>query len=73
MRRTSAFLAAFLISITAWYAADQATRANQFKAADLNNDGMLSSTEFGNAKNKVPASIAGKKGVSRTDFHGGMH
>jgi hypothetical protein len=67
MLRTNVFLAAFLVA-TASHAADQATCADQFKAADLNNDGMLSSTEIGNAKNKLPASIASKDRVSRTDF-----
>jgi len=42
------------------YAADQATRGDQFAAADLNNDGVLSSSEIGNAKDKISAAIAVK-------------
>jgi hypothetical protein len=39
-------------------AADQKQCADQFKAADLNNDGVLSRTEIGNAKQRLPSSIA---------------
>ena len=40
----------------------------QFKTADINNDGLLSSTEIGNAKQNLPASIVNKDRVSRADF-----
>ena len=43
---------------------------DQFKAADINNDGVLSSTEIGNAKKTLPTSIAKKNRVSRADFMG---
>ena len=49
-------------------ATDEKQCADQFKAADINNDGVLSSTEIGNAKGKLPASLEGKDKVSRTDF-----
>jgi len=68
MLRANVCLALVLIAASPAYAADQATCADQFKAADLNNDGMLSSSEIGNAKDKVPAAIAGKDRVNRTDF-----
>ena len=68
MLRANVCLAVLLMAASPSYAADQSTCADQFKAADLNNDGMLSSSEIGNAKRKVPAGIAGKDRVSRTDF-----
>ena len=49
-------------------AADQKQCADQFKAADINNDGVLSSTEIGNAKQTLPASLANKKRVTRKEF-----
>ena len=41
---------------------------DQFKAADINNHGLLSSTEIGNAKRSLPTSIANKDRVSKADF-----
>jgi hypothetical protein len=49
-------------------AADQKQCADQFKAADLNNDGVLSRTEIGNAKQKLPTSLANRDRVARKDF-----
>ena len=49
-------------------AADQKQCADQFKAADINNDGVLSSTEIGNAKQTLPASLTAKKRVTRKEF-----
>jgi hypothetical protein len=49
-------------------AADQKQCADQFKAADLNNDGVLDRTEIGNAKQGLPASLANKDRVPRTEF-----
>ena len=49
-------------------AADQKRCADQFKAADLNNDGVLDRTEIGNAKETLPSSLANKDRVTRTEF-----
>jgi hypothetical protein len=49
-------------------AADQKQCADQFKAADLNNDGVLSRSEIGNAKQSLPASLANKDRVTRAEF-----
>src|SRR5262245_36840886 len=49
-------------------AAGQKQCADQFKAADLNNDGVLSSSEIGNAKQTVPAAVANKDRVTQTEF-----
>jgi hypothetical protein len=51
------------------YAVPDATHS--VDAADLNNDGVLSSSEIGNAKDKVPAGIAGRDRVTRTNFMAG--
>ena len=49
-------------------AAAQKQCADQFKAADINNDGVLSSTEIGNAKQTLPASLANKNRITRKEF-----
>lgn len=49
-------------------AADQKQCADQFKAADLDNDGVLSRTEIGNAKQTLPSSLANKDRVTRKQF-----
>ena len=49
-------------------AADQKQCADQFKAADLDNDGVLSRTEIGNAKQTLPASLANKDRITREEF-----
>ena len=49
-------------------AADQKQCADQFKAADLNNDGVLNRTEIGNAQQTLPASLANKDRVTRAQF-----
>ena len=48
--------------------ADQKQCSDQFKAADLNNDGVLSRTEIGNAKQTLPASLANKDRITRKEF-----
>jgi len=58
MPRTNSCLAVLLMAASPAYAADQATRGDQFAAADLNNDGVLSSSEI--AKDKISAAIAVK-------------
>jgi hypothetical protein len=68
MLRASLSVALLLLVASPASAADEATCADQFKGADLNNDGALSSTEIGNAKDKVPAGISGRDRVSRIDF-----
>jgi hypothetical protein len=49
-------------------AATQMQCADQFKAADLNNDGVLSGSEIGNAKPTIPASLANKPSITRQEF-----
>ncbi len=49
-------------------ATDQKQCADQFKAADLNNDGVLSSSEIGNAKQTIPVPLANKDRVTRSEF-----
>ena len=49
-------------------AADQKQCADQFKAADLNNDGVLTRVEIGNAKQVLPASLANKDRITRQEF-----
>jgi hypothetical protein len=49
-------------------AADQQRCADQFKAADIDNNGVLSRTEIGNAKQTLPASVADKNQVTRAEF-----
>ena len=48
--------------------ADEKQCADQFKAADLNNDGVLDRTELGNAKQTLPSSLANKGRVTRQQF-----
>ena len=49
-------------------AADQKRCADQFKAADLDNDGVLSRTEIGNAKQTLPSSLANQDRITRKQF-----
>ena len=42
--------------------------SDQFKAADLNNDGVLSRTEIGNAKQTLPSSLANQDRITRKQF-----
>jgi hypothetical protein len=49
-------------------AADPIQCADRFETADFNNDGVLSRTEIGNAKQTLPASLANKDRVTRTEF-----
>jgi hypothetical protein len=42
--------------------------AEQFKKADVDNDGVLSAAEIGTFKQSLPASLANKDRVSRADF-----
>jgi hypothetical protein len=67
--RTTAYLlvAAFALAVPA-VAADQKQCADQFKAADLNNDGALSRSEMGNAKQTMPGSLNNKSRVSRKQY-----
>ena len=67
-RFTFVLAASFLLAVPASHAADQAICADQFKSADLNNDGTLSGSEIGNAKDKLPAAVVGRNSVNRVDF-----
>jgi hypothetical protein len=49
-------------------AADQKQCTDRFKAADLNNDGVLDRTEIGSAKQSLPASLTSKDRVTRSEF-----
>jgi len=66
-RFTFVLAASFLLAVPASHA-DQAICADQFKSADLNNDGTLSGSEIGNAKDKLPAAVVGRNSVNRIDF-----
>lgn len=49
-------------------AADQKQCEDRFKAANIDNDGALSRTEIGNAKQSMPSSLANKDRVTREEF-----
>jgi Ca2+-binding EF-hand superfamily protein len=49
-------------------AADQQQGDDQFRAADLNNDGVLDRTKIGSAKQTLPVSLSNKDRVTRTEF-----
>jgi hypothetical protein len=74
LKTTCVVLAATLLALPA--AAQDRDRAaaaqkqcdDQFKAADLNNDGVLSRTELGNAKQALPAALANKSRLTRKEF-----
>jgi hypothetical protein len=47
---------------------DEKQCAEQFNAADLDNDGVLSASEIGSFKQNLPASLANKDKVTRAEF-----
>lgn len=47
---------------------DEKQCSEQFKAADLDNDGVLSAAEIGSFKQNLPASLANKDKVTRAEF-----
>ncbi|MFZ0853636.1 MAG: hypothetical protein WAO08_31125 [Hyphomicrobiaceae bacterium] len=49
-------------------AADQKQCADQFKAADLNNDGTIVRSEMGNAAGTMPTSLNNKSRISRKEY-----
>jgi hypothetical protein len=49
-------------------AADQKQCEGQFKAADLNNDGVLTTNEIGNVKQTLPSSLVNKNRIARHEF-----
>ena len=49
-------------------AADQKQCADQFKAADLNNDGTIVRSEMGNAAGSIPTSLNNKSRISRKEY-----
>jgi hypothetical protein len=57
-----------VVSTPGAFAADAATYAEQFRAADLNNDAVLSRSEIGDAKSKLPSGISERDYITRTDF-----
>lgn len=61
---------AFALPIAAHSAAalDQKKCADQFKAADLNNDGVIDRSEMGNAQGTIPQSLTNKSRISRKDY-----
>jgi hypothetical protein len=65
---TAIFALPALAQNTKPVAADQKQCTDQFKAADINNDGVLDRTEIGNAKQTLPASLSNKDRVTRTEF-----
>jgi hypothetical protein len=66
----------FLVAVTASFPLqaqnatpiDEKQCTEQFKAADLDNDGVLSASEIGSFKQKLPASLANKDKVTRAEF-----
>jgi len=64
----SILLPAVLLFVPPAQAADQKQCADQFKAADLDNDGVLNRTEIGNARQSLPSSLANKERVTRKEF-----
>jgi hypothetical protein len=49
-------------------AADQKQCADRFKAADLNNDGVIVRSEMGSAPNMIPASVSNKSRITRKEY-----
>jgi hypothetical protein len=49
-------------------AADQKQCADQFKAADLNNDGVIVKSEMGSSPSMIPASLSNKARISRKEY-----
>jgi len=47
---------------------DEKQCADQFKATDLDNDGVLSASEIGSFKQNLPASLANKDKLTRAEF-----
>ncbi len=68
IRAVSCLAIALLVSTPGAFAADAATCGEQFRAADLNNDGVLSRSEIGDAKSKLPSGISEREYITRTDF-----
>jgi len=42
--------------------------AQRFRAADLDNDGVLTRSEIGNARSSLPPSLANKSRITRKEF-----
>jgi hypothetical protein len=58
-----------LIAVQSASALDQKKCTEQFKAADLNNDGTLSRSEMGSAaKGMIPASLNNQNRISRKEY-----
>ena len=70
MRKSTSFLLAATVCFATAQgsAGDQQQCADQFKAADLANDGVLNSTEIADAMQTMPASLANKDRVARSEL-----
>jgi hypothetical protein len=70
--RKTTLLVAGLVLGSCWaqgaLAADQKQCADQFKAADLNNDGVIVRSEMGSAPSMIPASLNNKSRVTRKEY-----
>ena len=73
IRAVSCLAIALLVSTPGAFAADAATCGEQFRAADLNNDGVLSRSEIGDAKSKLPSGIFRTRIYHAHRLYGRMH
>jgi hypothetical protein len=73
MRKLILFTLSFAIAplglgVHAAATTNQKQCTDQFKAADLNNDGVLDRSEMGNARGKIPASLNNKSRITRKEY-----
>ena len=62
-------LAISLLSGTpALLAASSKQCTDQFKAADLNNDGVIDRSEMGSARDTIPASLNNKNRITKKEY-----
>ena len=67
--KTTFFIASLVLaSAQGALAADQKQCADQFKAADLNNDGVIVKSEMGSSPSMIPASLNNKARISRKEY-----
>jgi hypothetical protein len=65
---TAALAFALPIAARGAVALNQKKCADQFKTADLNNDGVIDRSEMGNAQTTIPQSLTNKSRISRKDY-----
>ena len=73
---TSRIVPLFLVAVVASFPLlaqnatpiDEKQCREQFRAADLDNDGVLTASEIGSFKQSLPASLANKDKVTRVEF-----